>query len=262
MDTVWQVVKESLESIGENVAALSWPGKVELCVLVVAGSLIIARQLRNQRFPAQFRELARQLGARRPSWWASHHRPSLQGWFQGVKVLLDFVDRGHEEVTAPIWIVLRLQAPPDISGRLRYAEQEEVLERLSRQLPAESGAILEARRAIWDFGGRLGQGTVLGCSQGWAEVNVESHWDADELRPAALMRLIAGTVSLLRLIAVAQRRQALEDAPRQPAPVAVPLAREDRGERQAERVREAEEEVQRGDALDGAGGEGPARAVA
>ena len=34
--------------------------------------------------------------------------------------------------SAPIWIVLRLQAPPDISGELRYEEREEVLDALEK----------------------------------------------------------------------------------------------------------------------------------
>ena len=248
MTTVWQLAKDLVSTIAGTVWSLSWARKLELCVGIILLMLGVARWVVNQRFPREFRELARLLAARRPSWWASHHRPSLQGWFRHAKVYVDFLDRARDEderaISAPVGVVLRVQAPPDIAGSIAYAERHHVLKRLWRTLPDEFLSIVQAGDDLWSS---LGASSDFTYEHGWARVEVAGHWDASELTAERLLQVIAGTVHLLDFIARAQRAS---------------RAREHRGERQAEGVGEAEEEVQRGDALDGAGRERPAGPVA
>jgi hypothetical protein len=177
--------------------------------LLAAAYIFLARTLRNRRLPAQLRELARRLGAPRPSWWACVHRPRIRGHYDGAELFVDFLAQDPDSTLASaygeIWIDVHMQAPPDLSGHLHYRDYE-ALAQLARDCTPEEADALRTS-ADWLWGCR--QTTPLRYALGWARIHVAGRWDAADLTPDRMMRLIEATRTLLVLTARVERRRAL-----------------------------------------------------
>ncbi|HEY3359920.1 MAG TPA: hypothetical protein VGQ83_42105 [Polyangia bacterium] len=200
-----------------------WVHFVEWLTAWIAILMLTLRVLRNWRMPRQLRETARRLGGPRPSFWRSLNqrcslRPSLSGAFRGAQVMIEFVKRPTDSMIeyarGPIWIDLRIQAPPEISGQLHRDQIDAELETLATQGAAPAALMRRIGEALW----RRHQVTDLGFTGGWARVGIEASWDARELTPERLLAIVEATHDLLQLIADVQRR-----GPAAPAPVPEPV---------------------------------------